>query len=189
MSNETLVKSYMAAVGSALAVAFGLATVIQKKYPGHQAKAMMKWVAFPSAVVASSLNCFIVRSPEIETGISLLDDQLQPVSDDTSQEAARRGVYSTTLSRAMLQAPVYFLAPLLVGIGPIRTFLQAHPRQTVPVTTFLLLVSFGVGLPASVACFPQMAEIPVQEVEPQFQHLVDARTNQPYKVYYYNKGL
>jgi hypothetical protein len=33
----------------------------------------MKFVAFPSAVIASSLNCSIVCSPEIEPGIDLLD--------------------------------------------------------------------------------------------------------------------
>jgi hypothetical protein len=67
MSNETLALSYAAAVGSSLIVAFGLSTLIQKKYSPVQAKAMMRWVAFPSAIVASSLNCYIVRSPEIES--------------------------------------------------------------------------------------------------------------------------
>eukprot|EP00529_Nitzschia_sp_RCC80_P020281 CAMPEP_0113488160 /NCGR_PEP_ID=MMETSP0014_2-20120614/25875_1 /TAXON_ID=2857 /ORGANISM="Nitzschia sp." /LENGTH=396 /DNA_ID=CAMNT_0000381867 /DNA_START=163 /DNA_END=1349 /DNA_ORIENTATION=+ /assembly_acc=CAM_ASM_000159 len=167
MSNETLMVSYSAAVGSALTVAFGLATLIQKRFPAEKAKAMMKYVAFPSAVVASSLNCYIVRSPEIDTGVPLMDANQQPVmvaADEggdaaaaISQVAAKRGVESTTLSRALLQAPVYFLPPVLMSlVGPLRTVVERNPRTRVPITTFLLLTSFGIGLPASTALFPQV---------------------------------
>lgn len=52
LDNATLAKSYVAAVGAALSVAFGLATVIQRRYDPVQAKKLLKWVAFPSAVVA-----------------------------------------------------------------------------------------------------------------------------------------
>ena len=189
MSNETLAMSYTAAVGSALTVAFGLATFIQKRYPAAQAKAFMKWVAFPSAITASSLNCYIVRSPEIGSGVPLLDQHGRPVSDtETSQEAAKRGVHSTTLTRAILQAPVYFLPPLLMM--PLqKTLLKNHPALGVPVTTYLLLTSFGIGLPCTIALFPQIAEIDASEVEAKFQHLRDPETDAPYKVYYYNKGL
>lgn len=202
MSNETLAVSYSAAVGSALVVAFGLATAIQKRYPAEQAKALMKYVAFPSAIVASSLNCYIVRSPEIQTGVPLLDADRQPVrtgdgsSNDAaaavvvSQVAAKRGVESTTLSRALLQAPVYFVPPVLMGlIGPLRRLVERNPRTRVPLTTFLLLTSFGIGLPVSTALFPQVAEIDAQDVEVEYQHLIDPKTQRPYQVFYYNKGL
>ena len=113
MSNETLAKSYSAAVGSALLVAFGLATLIQKRCTKQRAQELLRYVAFPSAVVASSLNCYIVRSPEIETGIPLLNEHHETVlKGETSQVAARAGVNSTTLSRAILQAPVYFVPPV-----------------------------------------------------------------------------
>merc|ERR1712176_568415 len=129
MTNETLLKSYGAAVGSALLVAFGLATGIQKRFDAQKAKSLLRWVAFPSAVVASSLNCYIVRSPEITSGIPLMDaDGNDVLPGQTSQVAATRGVNSTTLSRAMLQAPVYFLSPLLVSNGPIlKQMVVKHP--------------------------------------------------------------
>jgi len=193
LSNETLAISYAAAVGSALLVAFGLATAIQKKYPADQAKKLLRWVAFPSAVVASSLNCYIVRSPEIDSGIPLLDSETltDVLPGTTSRIAAKQGVYSTTASRALLQAPVYFLPPVLLSvIGPLRRYLtHVNPALTVPVTTFLLLTSFGVGLPATVAIFPQMQAINVEDVEDEFQHLRQPKTNQPYTQFYYNKGL
>eukprot|EP00536_Pseudo-nitzschia_multiseries_P009365 jgi/Psemu1/242048/estExt_Genewise1.C_2590018 len=191
MTNETLLKSYSAAVGSALVVAFGLSTFVQKRYPAARAKELMKYVAFPSAVVASSLNCYVVRSPEIATGVPLTDrngNNLFP--GETSQIAAKRGVESTTASRALLQAPVYFLPSMLMGLlPPLKRVLEQRPRTRVPITTFLVLVSFGLGLPATIAIFPQVAEIPVSEVEPKYQRLIDPATQQPYKVFYYNKGL
>ena len=198
MSNETLMKSYAAAVGSALVVAFGLATFIQKRYSPAQAQHLMKFVAFPSAVVASSLNCYIIRSPEIETGIPLMDQDGTAIvvteHDGTtvpavSQEAARRGVNSTTVSRALLQAPVYFVPPVLLGLGPFAKALTKWPTARVPMTTFLLLTSFGLGLPLTVAIFPQITSIDADQVEPAFQNLHNPKTQTPYTVYYYNKGL
>ncbi|VEU41127.1 unnamed protein product [Pseudo-nitzschia multistriata] len=195
MTNETLMKSYTAAVGSALVVAFGLSTFVQKRYPPAKAKELMKYVAFPSAVVASSLNCYVVRSPEIDTGVPLTDQEgnkvvLPDKSENTSQIAARRGVESTTASRALLQAPVYFFPSLLMGsLPPLKRFLEQHPRTRVPVTTFLVLVSFGLGLPATIAIFPQVAEIKSSDVEEKYRHLIDPKTQKPYEVFYYNKGL
>eukprot|EP00934_Nitzschia_sp_Nitz4_P001592 Nitzschia sp. Nitz4//scaffold68_size99682//82282//83551//NITZ4_004574-RA/size99682-snap-gene-0.5-mRNA-1//1//CDS//3329556623//1592//frame0 len=191
MDNATLMKSYSAAVGSALVVAFGLATFVQKRYPPAQAAKLMSFVAFPSAIVASSLNCYIVRSPEIDSGIHLLNEDGAVVSStETSKVAAAQGVNSTTLSRAILQAPVYFLPPLLMTeAGPLGKIVARNPATRVPMTTFLLLISFGLGLPATVAIFPQIASIPAEQVEPAFQKLIDPKTQEPYKVFYYNKGL
>lgn len=191
MTNETLIKSYAAAVGSALTVAFGLATFIQRRYPPAQAKNLLRWVAFPSSVAASSLNCYIVRSPEIDTGIPLVNgDGDDVLPNETSKIAAERGVNSTTFSRALLQAPVYFLPPLLMGaIPPLKNALLRNPMMRVPMTTYLLLVCFGIGLPASVAVFPQMGEIKVDEAEEKYHNLQDEKSGKPYKVLYYNKGL
>jgi len=188
----TFAKSYAAGVGSSLAVAFGLATFIQRRYSPTQAKNLMRWVAFPSCVVASSLNCYIVRSPEIETGIPLVNgDGEEVLKGDTSMIAAQRGVNSTTLSRALLQAPVYFLPPLLMGVvPPLKNALLRNPALTVPMTTYLLLVGFGIGLPASVAIFPQMGEIKVEEAEEKYRQLKNEKNNgNPYEVLFYNKGL
>jgi hypothetical protein len=190
MTNEIIIKSYAAAVGSAITVAFGLSTFIQKRYDPARAKALLRWVAFPSAMVASSLNCYIVRSPEIESGIPLQAADGSDVSPGaTSQIAATRGVHSTTLSRAILPAPIWLIPPVLLATGPIRRYLAQQPVMTVPVTTFLILLCFGVGLPATVALFPQISTIEADKVEERFQHLRDPKTQQPYQVFYYNKGL
>lgn len=58
-------------------------------------------------MLASSLNCYIVRSPEIGTGIPLRMDasgeEGLAAGGMKSKVAAKEGVYMTTLSRAILQ--------------------------------------------------------------------------------------
>jgi len=146
-----------------------------------------------AAVVASSLNCYVVRSPEIATGIPLFDehgDPVLPMEDNTSSIAARKGVESTTASRAILQAPVYFVPSLLMGVlPPLKKLVASHPAARVPITTFLVLTSFGLGLPATIAIFPQVSQIKAEDAEPKYQHLINPATNKPYEVFYYNKGL
>lgn len=180
MDNATLAKSYATAVTAALGVSYGLATLVQRRYSPERAKALMRYIAFPSAVVASSLNCYIVRSPEIERGIPVYTADGETVG--TSRIAAARGVHATTASRALLQAPVYFIPPALFA-------LLRLPLPVVPATTFLLLVSFGIGLPATVAMFPQECEISVQDLEADFHLLRDPKTEKPYGTLYFNKGL
>lgn len=191
ITNETIIKSYAAAVGSALVVGFGLATFIQKRYPKEQAAQMLRWVGFPSAVVASSLNCFIVRSPELVTGIPLQDEEGNNVlPGETSLVAAKEAIYSMVISRAILPAPVFAGPPIIMAaVGPVREYLLRKPAMVLPVTTYLLLISFGIGLPATIAFFPQIRAIPATAVEERFQHLKDPQTQQPYTTFYYNKGL
>ena len=191
LSNETLLKSYAVAVGSALCVAFGLATFVKRRYSPDQARKLLRFVAFPSAVVASSLNCYIVRSPEITTGVPLMNERREAVlPGETSVVAAKRGVYSTTASRAILQAPVFFLPPMLLSVVPIfKRMCTRNVAMATPITTFLLLVSFGFGLPATVAIFPQFSEVSVQDLEEKYHSLVDNRSGKKYEKLYFDKGL
>jgi hypothetical protein len=182
--DETLLKSYALAVTSALAVAFGLATYIQNNYSGEEATSLLRFTSFPSAVIASSLNCYIVRSPEIDTGVPLLNERMEYVlPGEASIIAAKRGVYSTTASRAILQMPTYFIPPLILDtVAPLKHYLAENPLMTVPVTTFLLLVSFGIGLPCAVGLFPQVSTIGAEDAEEKFRRL-------GFDKFYYNKGL
>ena len=179
-----LIKSYGIAVASALTVAFGLATYVEGHYAGEEAAELLRFISFPSAVIASSLNCYIVRRPEISVGVPLLNDKMEVVlPGQTSKMAAAKGVYSTTASRAVLQMPTYFIPPLILDtVAPLKQFMADYPSFIVPITTFLLLVSFGIGLPAAVGIFPQISCVKADEVEEQFQEL-------GYDEFYYNKGL
>lgn len=191
VTHESLLTSYAIAVGSALLVAFSLSQYVQTNFAGEEASQLLRLVSFPSAVVASSLNCFFVRSPELESGVPLLNDRFENVLvGETSLEAAKKGVYSTTASRAILQMPTFFIPPLLLGtVEPLKQLLMDNPSLGLPVTTYLLLVVFGVGLPAAVGFFPQMSKLDAADVEPKYQDLVDPLTNAPYTHFTFNKGL
>jgi len=191
-----LVQSYGLAVASALSVAWGLATYVEAHCAADEAARLLRFVSFPSAVVASSLNCYIVRRPEIAEGVPLLAPRSRGAAagdactswedvlpGQTSQIAAARGVYATTASRAVLQMPTYLIPPLILdAVAPLKEYLAEHPALVVPVTTFLLLVSFGIGLPLAVGIFPQLSRVGVDDVEDKFRGL-------GYDEFYYNKGL
>jgi hypothetical protein len=74
-------------------------------------------------------------------------------------------------------------------IPPLRNLIERSPKTRVPITTFMVLTAFGLGLPATVAIFPQISSISSNDVEEKYQHLINPKTNQPYEVFYYNKGL
>ena len=79
--------------------------------------------------------------------------------------------------------PTYFIPPLILDtVVPLKQFLTDNPQLVVPVTTFLLLISFGIGLPAAVGLFPQVSSIDAEDAEEQFRGL-------GYEEFYYNKGL
>jgi len=189
MTTKTLRNSYIIAVSSALTVAFGFATWIKRRYNHAKASQLMKYVAFPSAVVASSINCYIIRSPEIELGIPLFDEHGKDVlPGTTSQVAARKGVYATTASRALLQAPVFIFPSLLLSCVPaFKKIMNRQPTMTVPLMTYMVMVAFGLGLPAAVSIFPHICEIGAEEVEMSFREL--RNDGVPYKNFYFNKGL
>jgi len=193
MSDEKLLKSYVGAVGVALGVAFGLSTFVKRRFDRVRAKQVMQFVAFPSTVIASSLNCYIVRSGEIDTGIPIMDRLGEPIEvpgcDNLSQIAAASGVYATTASRAILNIPVLLVPPLLMNkLSFIKKIVARNPALSTPITLYLLLTSFGIGLPAACALFPQIVEVPVQELETKFHNLRDYEGRKIQKVYY-NKGL
>ncbi|GBG25311.1 Sideroflexin-5 [Hondaea fermentalgiana] len=183
-SNETLFISYSAAVGAALTMAFGLSQFISRRYSPARAAQLMKFVAFPSSVVASCSNCYIMRRPEIESGISILDKDGNTLADGArSSVAANKAVMETVLSRGILQIPVFFIPPLLMSIPP---FSAASAAVAIPLTTMFTIASFGFGLPSTVAIFPQVGSVKVEELEPELREAVGS---QPDGTVYYNKGL
>jgi hypothetical protein len=102
---------------------------------------------------------------------------------ETSQEAAKLGVYSTTASRAVLQMPTYFIPPMLLAtVAPLKQYMCENPYMVVPITTFMLTLSFGMGLPCAVGMFPQMSKIRAVDVESKYHELDDEE-------FYFNKGL
>ena len=89
--------------------------------------------------------------------------------------------------KAGLQFPVYFLPPALMATVFAST-LATNPALSVPITTYLLLVSFGFGLPGAIAVFPQFGTIGVNDVEEQFMG-AKGKDGKVLTEFAYNKGL
>ena len=188
MSDETLAKSYGGAVASAMIVAFGLSTLIQKRFEPAKAKRLLTFVAFPSCVIASSLNCYIIRSPEIDTGIPLLteDGRVANPAAAPSKIAAAQGVYETTASRAILQCPVYAIPPIIMSTV-LSGVIATSPYLAAPIATYSLLVAFGIGLPAACAVFPRISEIKVDKLEEEYRNLKDDK-GEAITTLYFDRG-
>ena len=83
-----MAQSYGTAVGLSLGVSFVLAFAIKKKFPVEKANQILKFVAFPASVAASSMNCYIVRKPEIPAGFPLMDGEGKAVLEGETSSAA-----------------------------------------------------------------------------------------------------
>lgn len=189
MPNDTVIKGYSLAVVSALGVVSGLSLAIRKSFRPDKAKELLKFISFPSCVLASMLNCYAMRKSEIITGVPLFDAEGKIVQPEhTSQVAAKEGVYSTIASRAVLPAPTFLIPPLLLNTQYIKKLLTKHAALSLPISTFLIIICFGIGLPGTIAIFPQMSEICLPKLEEHYQGLIDD-TGVPYTKLYYNKGL
>ena len=187
-TNEILIKSYLTAVSAALSVAFGISQIIKRRFDPQTAAKLMKFVALPSSMIASSANAYIMRSPEIDAGITVFDTTLtQEVGSGLrSRVAAEKAVMETVYSRVLLQIPTFFIPPLCMMIPPIAALAARNPVFNMTASTFVLLVGFGLGLPAAVAVFPQKGSLPISALEPEIQ--AAAQANQ-YSHVYFNKGL
>lgn len=182
MSNELMVGSYFTAVGAALGVVYAANTAIT----ALNMPALLRFVAFPASLVASSSNCYIVRRPELSTGIPLLDaDGNRVGGEEMSKVAADIAVFQTVKSRMCLQVPTYFVPAVLMSLPG----LNALPAVTsLAASAFIGIVSFGCGLPATLAIWPAIGEIEAKDCEPEFQNLVGA-DGQSLKTLYFSKGL
>jgi len=189
MTNEQIGISYCTAVVAAVAVAFGVSQFIKRRHSKETAVKLLKFVAFPASMVASSSNAFIMRRHEMKTGIPVFDEEGESVSKTFSRKAAQKAVKETVLSRAILQVPVFFLPPLFLSIPPLSTMTAASATLSLGAMAFLTTVSFGIGLPAAVAVFPVRGEIAVAELEPELQAELVTSKNSNAKILFYNKGL
>ena len=188
-SDATLAVSYTAAVAAALSVAFGLSQFVQRRFSPERARTLMQFIAFPASMVASSANCYIMRRPEIAPGITLFNEQGDVIAEGAkSSVAAAKAVKETAISRAFLGIPCFLIPAATMSLPPIARFCAASPAAGLGLYTFVSILFFGFGLPATVAIFPQTGSVGVGELEPHIQRALES-AGKKVEVAYYNKGL
>ena len=178
-SNSVLFASYAGAVTSAISIAYGLSRGVKRFASPERAATLLKFVAMPTSMVASSVNCLIMRWPETQSGI-LVYEPASGKEVGLSKVAAQKAIQETVVSRILLQLPVFLFPPLMSMLPPISSFLKRNPRWGTPVMTGFLFLGFGLGLPASIAAFPQEGRVRESELEPELRGRGDLK---------YNKGL
>jgi tricarboxylate carrier len=178
-SNAVLAASYTGAVTSALSIGYGLSRVVKRFASPERAATLLKFIAMPTSMVASSVNCLIMRWPETRTGITVYE-AASGKEVGLSKIAAEKAIKETVVSRVLLQLPVFLFPPVMTMLPPIARFLKRNPRLSTPVMTTFLFFGFGFGLPASIAAFPQEGSIKEHELEPGLRGYGDLK---------YNKGL
>lgn len=184
-TDDTILKSYLGAVSAAMIVTVGLSQLILRRYPTH-AHRLLKCVALPSCLASSSINCFIMRSPELAEGWSLLDSQGHIVADGMkSIAAAQQGIFDTIKTRWCLSTSIFLGPSIILNTPP---FLALSAPALLIASSFVTVSFFGFGLPVASALFPQYGSIDVSLLELEFQQLVDSG-GMPMKLVHYNRGL
>ena len=220
-SPATLLQGYIGAVSGACGVSLGLKTYIDRstRWSVPRKVTLHRFVALPAIVTAAAVNVLLMRRNELTTGIDVYYETAatadatapQHVVVGTSQRAASKALQEMVISRMLLPLPVFLAPP--VGISCIELLhrnnylpracqqcLQHHPKMTsVVLNTFFVLLGFSLGLPATIALFPQVGTIPIHELEPRFQHLRKKYTTKEHEdsqstaprlhTLHYNKGL
>ncbi|KAM4636669.1 sideroflexin-4 [Discoglossus pictus] len=140
-----------------------------------------KLLPIPLLTFLSAFNVLIVRIPEIENGIDVMDKAGNIVG--VSQRAGEKAVRETALSRAALIG-VTSLMPTLVRRTLQRTrFILRNPRALAPIKHVAAALVFGLMIPVSFGLFPQHGKIQRADLEAKVQ------ANTTETELFYHRGL
>ncbi|XP_068255097.1 sideroflexin-4 [Nyctibius grandis] len=116
----------------------------------------------PLLGLMSAFTVAMVRSPEFENGIEVMDRNGKVVG--VSQKAGEKAVKETALSRAVLFGTTFFLPAVLMHFVE-RAKLAKTPRALASVRMLVITSVLAGMLPASLSMFPQCGQIKRAELE------------------------
>jgi len=179
---------------------------------------LQRFIALPAIMSAAAINVILMRRNELSTGINVyyknennnnngvgginVEEQQQQQSGSneivvgSSQFAAKKALKEMVISRMALALPVFLLPPIGLSVvdvistksSLVKGLMNKSKHTSLVLNTLFVLIGFGVGLPATIALFPQNGSIPVTDLEERFQHLRD-ENGRPIRTLQYNKGL
>ncbi|KFQ76589.1 Sideroflexin-4, partial [Phoenicopterus ruber ruber] len=138
-----------------------------------------KLLPAPLLGLMSAFTVVVVRSPEFENGIEVMDRNGKVVG--VSQKAGEKAVKETALSRAVLFGTAFFLPEVLMHFVE-RAKLVKTPRALASVR-MLLITSVLAGKPVSLSMFPQCGEIKRADLEPEILSSTEETE------LFYNRGI
>ncbi|NXN42279.1 SFXN4 protein, partial [Rhinoptilus africanus] len=139
-----------------------------------------KLLPAPLLGLMSAFTVAVVRSPEFENGIEVMDRNGKVVG--VSQKAGEKAVKETALSRAVLFGTTFFLPALLTYFVERAKFAKT-PRALASVRMFMITSVLAGMLPVSLSMFPQCGEIKRADLEPEILSSTEETE------LFYNRGI
>ncbi|XP_062436633.1 sideroflexin-4 [Rhea pennata] len=122
----------------------------------------------------------VVRSPEFENGIEVMDKNGKVVG--VSQKAGEKAVKETALSRAALFGTAFFLPEVFMYFLRRANFVKT-PRALASVRMMMITSVLTGMLPVSLSMFPQCGEIKRADLEPEILSCTEETE------LFYNRGI
>ncbi|XP_025924128.1 sideroflexin-4 isoform X1 [Apteryx mantelli] len=122
----------------------------------------------------------VVRSPEFENGIEVMDRNGKVVG--ISQKAGKKAVKETALSRAALFGTAFFLPAVFMYFVERANFAKT-PRALASMRMMMITSVLAGMLPVSLSMFPQCGEIKRADLEPEILSSTEEAE------LFYNRGI
>ncbi|NWV89890.1 SFXN4 protein, partial [Machaerirhynchus nigripectus] len=139
-----------------------------------------KLLPAPVVGLTSAFTVAMVRSPEFDNGIEVMDRNGKVVG--VSKKAGEKAVMETALSRAVLFGTTFFLPEVLMYCVQRARFVK-NPRALGPVRIFVVMSVLAGMLPVSFSMFPQCGEIKRADLE------LEILSSTQETEFFYNKGI
>ena len=132
------------------------------------------------------VNTAVIRAPELETGVSVVD--AGGVEVGVSKIAARRAILDTCVTRVVLPAGNFIVTPLvflaLEKLTPLGRLIARRPGLGLPAQVATTVACFAAVVPGAVALYPPVVSVDAASLEPEIAARVP-----PGAVLRYNKGV
>ncbi|XP_068876237.1 sideroflexin-4 isoform X1 [Aphelocoma coerulescens] len=139
-----------------------------------------KLLPAPLFGLTSAFTVAMVRSPEFDNGIEVMDRNGKVVG--VSKKAGEKAVMETALSRAVLFGTTFLLPEVLMYCVQRARFVK-NPRALGPVRMFVVMSVLAGMLPVSFSMFPQCGEIKRADLEPEILSSTEETE------FFYNRGI
>ncbi|NXO18138.1 SFXN4 protein, partial [Oriolus oriolus] len=139
-----------------------------------------KLLPAPLFGLTSAFTVAMVRSPEYENGIEVMDRNGKVVG--VSKKAGEKAVMETALSRAVLFGTTFFLPEVLMYCMQRARLVKNH-HALGPVRMFVVMSVLAGMLPVSFSLFPQCGEIKRADLEPEILSSTEETE------FFYNRGI